>query len=665
MLRTRNHPLKRRSRAAVRPPVRLSLDELEDRTLLTVFTPAQVATAYGFNQINFGTTSSPVPGDGRGQTIAIVDAYADPHIANDLAAFSNQFGLPQMNLPGGPTFTVNDLSNGTPDPTGGNWEVEMALDVEWAHAIAPQANILLVQAADDFQDPNTGSLTSLMAAVNTAAATPGVVAVSMSWGVPEYPNEVQDDAAFSASAHPGVTFVAASGDSGAGVGFPAISPNVLSVGGTSLTTDAAGNYAGETGWGHGQWSWLLGGSGGGRSRYEAQPGFQSGVVPAGMSTPRGGPAMRTNPDVAYVADPSTGVVVYNNGNYYAVGGTSAGAPQWAALVAIADQGAAQQGGGPLTGATQTLPAIYSAAQSDFHDITSGSNGYTATAGYDLVTGRGTPKAQLIVNDLVQAATTTTTTGTDVGLGSTSITLSKTQLASASKTLPTPTPSTPTPSTPAPSSPARTHDVMNPSNPQTTGMTTPLPVTSTTPVGGTSSTSTTPPLVILPGPVAYTTTAVLPTYTAVTALPAISPTAAAFTTTVTGLATPTPFLLSTAGNSGSAGLGPTFAPVVGQPGAPADVKPAAGEDNPTATPMPDAGAPMVPGAALGVFGGAVLAGEAAADEAGATFAWDDGECPALPNAGAAVAALLMALGYRGISRARRPEEDERWRAWLAC
>src|SRR5689334_17046934 len=148
MLRTSHLPLKRRPRSAGRPTVRLRLVQLEDRTVLTAYTPAQIVGAYGFNQINFGTLSSPIPGDGRGQTIAIVDAYSDPHIGSDLATFSGRFGLPQMNV-GGPTFTVIDQSNGTPDPTGGSWELETALDVEWAHAVAPQANILLVEAASD------------------------------------------------------------------------------------------------------------------------------------------------------------------------------------------------------------------------------------------------------------------------------------------------------------------------------------------------------------------------------------------------------------------------------------------------------------------------------------------------------------------------------------
>jgi hypothetical protein len=642
-MRTWNHARKRRPRAAGRPRVRLQLVQLEDRTLLTAYAPAQIVLAYGLNQINFGTTSSPIPGDGRGQTIAIVDAYANPHIASDLAAFNTRYGLPQMNT-GGPTFMVLDQSNGKSDPTGGRWEMETALDVEWAHAVAPQANILLVLAADDSRDPFTGTPTALLAAVNTASSAPGVVAVSMSWGVSEYSNQLADGAAaFSPSAHPGVTFVAASGDAGAGVNFPAASAYVLSVGGTSLTIDSAGNWQGEAGWG---------GSGGGRSRFEGQPSYQAAVVPSSMSTPQGGDTpFRTTPDVAYDADPNTGVVVYNNGGYYAVGGTSAGAPQWAALVAIADQGAALQGNGPLTGATQTLPALYAASQSDFHDITSGNNGNSATVGYDLVTGRGTPKAQLIVNDLVRAATPAGGMGGGgpSGGGSSSTTFTQTNLVPGPKTLPRP----------PVGSLAQTGDVLSPTSPQPTGLTVMTPVT-TTPVGAASATSATP-LVILPVPAAFTTTAVLPAPAAVTAFATAAP--AAVTPTVTGLASQLTFTPA-ASNSGGSGGGTLLGPALARPATPIDGNPGApAQDNPAPMPaVPDTGAPA-PDAAPGLLGVVPAGDEDGEDGGGAAFGWG-GEYATLPNSGAAVAALLMALGYCGKGRAARPNEQERRREWLA-
>src|SRR5207253_256837 len=145
-------------------------------------------------------------------------------------------------------------------------------------------------------------------------------------------------------------------------------------------------------------------SGGGISAYESKPSYQSSVTQSATK--------RTNPDVAYNADPNTGVYVYDSSYYgwWSVGGTSAGAPQWGALVALADQGRASSGKTNL-GSTDTLNAIYNMPASDFHDITSGSNGYSAKTGYDLVTGRGTPYANSVVNYLVSYSTGTAATAT--------------------------------------------------------------------------------------------------------------------------------------------------------------------------------------------------------------------------------------------------------------
>jgi subtilase family serine protease len=205
--------------------------------------------------------------------------------------------------------------------------------------------------------------------------------------------------------YPGVTFVASSGDSGAPASWPAISPSVLAIGGTTATFDSAGNYQSEIGWS---------GSGGGVSPYFGQPAYQAAVVPTAMSSPNG-TAKRTNPDVAYGADPGTtstptGFAVFDSVRYYpyypfpffsvvpnwtGVGGTSAGSPQWAALTALANQ----QRGASL--GQQAMQALYNAPSSDFHDITSGSNKsgdplYSAVTGYDMVTGRGSPQAAALV-----------------------------------------------------------------------------------------------------------------------------------------------------------------------------------------------------------------------------------------------------------------------------
>jgi hypothetical protein len=340
------------------------------------YTPAQVQQAYGFNKVAFGA----VKGDGTGQTIAIVDAYDDPNIQADLDAFDAPFGLP------GTTVTRVDQNGGTSypatDPSGG-WELEESLDVEWAHAVAPGAKILLVEANSTYDS-------DLLPAVDYAAAHANVV--SLSWGGGEYSGETSNDTHFS---KPGVAFVAASGDNGAPIEWPAAAPDVLAVGGTSLTLGPGNAWAGESGWS---------GSGGGPSAYEPQPSYQAGVVTQ--------TTMRANPDVAYDASSATGFAVYDSfaysGTSYGwlqVGGTSAGAPQWAALLAIADQGRALNNQPAVNGAspTEALTTLYKNAANDFHDITSGTSTgsptYNAGPGYDYVTGLGSPKADLVVQSL--------------------------------------------------------------------------------------------------------------------------------------------------------------------------------------------------------------------------------------------------------------------------
>ena len=172
--------------------------------------------------------------------------------------------------------------------TNSGWAGEESLDVEWAHAVAPGANILVVEAKSQ-------SLLDLLSAVNTARYTPGVVAVSMSWGFGEMSNESSYDSYFTTPAgHVGITFVASSGDGGAfaGASYPAVSPNVLSVGGTTLNLTSSGAYQSEA-------TWIS--SGGGYSLYEPEPSYQASVQSTGA---------RSTPDVAFDADPNTGVPVY-------------------------------------------------------------------------------------------------------------------------------------------------------------------------------------------------------------------------------------------------------------------------------------------------------------------------------------------------------------------
>ncbi len=216
------------------------------------YTPQQIRAAYGFDQAAFGSLAA----NGAGQTIAIVDSYDDPGLVNstsskfgtsDLAMFDQQFGLPDP-----PSFTkVNQYgtTGGLPgtDPAGpgspgGNWEYEEAMDVEWAHALAPEANIVLVEA-------NSSGFGDLYGAISTAAGLPGVSTVSLSWGSSEFQGESSWDREFLTPAgHQGVTFVAATGDGGSPGMYPAYSPDVVAAGGTTLTLSAGGSYAGETAW---------------------------------------------------------------------------------------------------------------------------------------------------------------------------------------------------------------------------------------------------------------------------------------------------------------------------------------------------------------------------------------------------------------------------------
>jgi subtilase family serine protease len=299
------------------------------------FTPTDIKTAYN------------LPKTGGSGVIAIVDAYSDPNVASNLATFDSQWSLPSASL------VIHKMSSFVTSNSG--WGMEQSLDVEWAHAIAPSATILLVEA-------NSASTTDLLSAVNYAVTYPGVVAVSMSWGANEFSGEQQLDSNFVAN---GVVFFASAGDTGGVVEWPSASPNVVSVGGTTLTQTA-------TGYTEAAWS----GGGGGISAYESPSAAQSQAL---------GNTMRETPDVAYNADPNTGFLVYDTYGYsgwYSVGGTSAGAPQWAAIQDLGN-----------TVSTQNIytdykqPATYA---KDFTDTTTGSNGNPAGIGYDLATGVGSP-----------------------------------------------------------------------------------------------------------------------------------------------------------------------------------------------------------------------------------------------------------------------------------
>ena len=345
-----------------RPPLHINLTPATS----VYYSPAQIRHAYGFDQL---TTS------GANQKIAIVDAYGNANIQSDLDTFCRQFGISST--------TVQILGSNSSTDTG--WAMEIALDVEWAHAIAPNATIILSVA-------RSSSSTDLLAAVD-AAVSAGATVVSMSWGGGAFNGMSSYDGHFDRA---GVTFTASSGDSGAGVEWPAASPYVVAVGGTSLYLDANNNRTSESAWS---------GSGGGVTTYYARPAFQD-----GWQTSSG----RGVPDVGYLADPNTGVLVYDsvNGGWFVVGGTSAGAPQWAALIALANELRISAGAATLSLANT---ALYPLAQGSsttpytvnpvyFYDVSQGNNGgYQAGASYDLVTGLGSPMAGALVPALAPSA----------------------------------------------------------------------------------------------------------------------------------------------------------------------------------------------------------------------------------------------------------------------
>lgn len=330
-------------------------------------TPASIACVYHLvDTIVPGcnpnlTTANPTGGS---RAIAIVDAFDDPTAAADLTKFSSQFGLPPADL----TVVYAQGAQPKQDPTGG-WEVEESLDIEWAHAMAPNAKIYLVEAA-------TNSFNNLFSAVITAANLvkgAGGGEVSMSWGSGEFKGENSLDAIFTT---PGVVYLASTGDT-PGTSYPAVSPNVVAAGGTTLSRDInTGALILENTWQD---------AGGGISALEPIPGFQKQV-----KSVVGG--MRGTPDLSFDANPNTGVWVYDSNavlgtGWYVVGGTSVSSPSLAGILNAAGTFA------PSSQAENAL--LYSRKGVAFNNINYGDCGlYIGTfarGGYDLCTGLGSPK----------------------------------------------------------------------------------------------------------------------------------------------------------------------------------------------------------------------------------------------------------------------------------
>lgn len=379
-------------------------------TPLICYSPQFIREAYNF----------PTNLDGTGQTIVIVDAFGSPTISNDLAVFDATFGIPAppsftIVCPQGcPTFNPRDTAH---DTIG--WSLETSLDVEYAHAMAPKAKIVLVVAA-----------TSSGNAINVAERYaidhfPGSV-ISQSFGEPEFlihansAQILQGHQNFIRAMQRRITMLASAGDFGgsngasiANAAFPASDPLVTAVGGTEglpypTGLAVSGTYGAEQVWNENDPAdGLVIATGGAPSLIFPVPAFQNGL----------GLTSRTIPDVAYNAAVDGGVLVFwsalgpPNVGLFIVGGTSAGSPQWAAIVALANQYSAAHGHGALG---YLNPAIYQLAQgphyaTDLHDITVGNNklggvlpGFSAGTGYDFATGWGTPNVTNLIPDLVNA-----------------------------------------------------------------------------------------------------------------------------------------------------------------------------------------------------------------------------------------------------------------------
>jgi subtilase family serine protease len=318
--------------------------------------PADLASAY---VLPASTTPA--------QTVAIVDAYDNPNVESDLSVYRSRFGLPPCTTANG-CFRKVDQRGGTAYPRADTgWGQEIALDVDMVSAVCPGCGILLVVA-------DSSSFSDLAAGVDEAAVL-GANAISNSYGGREFSGETSWESHYN---HPGVAVTVSSGDSGYGVEFPAASRYVTAVGGTSLTRSSAAR-----GWSETVWS----GAGSGCSAYVSKPSWQ---VDKGC-------ARRAVADVAAVADPATGVAVYDSygstvgANWYVFGGTSVASPIIASLYALAGNAATS---GPASSYTRTA---------NLFDVTSGSNGHcsssrtsqlqylcTGMAGYDGPTGNGTP-----------------------------------------------------------------------------------------------------------------------------------------------------------------------------------------------------------------------------------------------------------------------------------
>ncbi len=365
---------------------------------IVCYSPAFIRQAYDF-------PSGPSAPTGAGETIVVVEAYGSPTIGDDLASFDAAFDIPAP-----PSFTVVSASGTGAEGSGdtSSWAFETSLDVEYAHAAAPGAAIVLAVAATD-------DITDIVAAEQQVIPQyPGAI-VTQSFGDDEtdfssLPSFRALHRVFVAATRAGGTVLAGAGDFGATDGndyvvasYPASDPLVIAVGGTEGMPypdglwRSPGSYGGEQVWNEGDVYDLA--TGGAPSILFRAPVWQRGLTAF---------RTRTVPDVSFNAAIDGGVDVYDGGNVFTGGGTSAGVPQWAGIVALADELRARAQRRPLGFATDDLYRIAGSSRAyaeDFHDITEGDNrldssrGFSAGRGYDLASGLGTPDVANLIADL--------------------------------------------------------------------------------------------------------------------------------------------------------------------------------------------------------------------------------------------------------------------------
>ena len=394
----------------------------------TCYDPYQMRHAYGVDTLISGGF------DGTGKTIVIIAAFQSPNIILQQNTYNSFYGLPSLNgLGGSPSSSLGTFTQLAPDgltpfdPTNaemGRWAFEISLDVEWAHAIAPGANITLVLAKSDQDtdilnatkyavDNNLGDVISQSFGENESCVDPSILA--------------QRHQVFADAIAKNITIFASSGDLGAtqlscdgsslvlAVSSPATDPLVTAVGGTELhaaryclavvgcdptMNPAPGTYEGEIAWNEPS---VPGATGGGFSVLYGEPSYQKGTIHGGKQ--------RGAPDVSYNAAVFNGVLTYLNvpgqpAGFYLFGGTSAGSPQWAAILAIADQKAVNNLGFINT-AMYHIGQAQSHYTASFHDVTSGDNSFlgitdfAAEPGWDAATGLGSPTADQLINYLIQ------------------------------------------------------------------------------------------------------------------------------------------------------------------------------------------------------------------------------------------------------------------------